>query len=41
MTVTGFQQTYSVTLDRLKNPTISIKQAKALHNKAKGLTVLR
>ena len=37
--VTGFHQTYSVTLDRLKNPTISIKQAKALHNKAKGLTV--
>lgn len=38
-TVTGFCQTYSVSLDRLKSPTISIKQAKALHNKAKGITV--
>ena len=38
-TVTGFSQTYSVSLARLKNPTISIKQVKALHNKNKGITV--
>ena len=38
-TVAGFSQTYSVSLARLKNPTISIKQVKALHNKNKGITV--
>ena len=38
-TITGFSQTYSISLDRLKNPTITIKQAKAVHNKAKGITV--
>ena len=38
-TIIGFSQTYSISLDRLKNPTISIKQAKAVHNKAKGITV--
>ena len=38
-TIIGFSQTYSISLDRLKNPTISIKQAKAVHNKTKGITV--
>ena len=38
-TIIGFSQTYSISLDRLKNPTISVKQAKAVHNKAKGITV--
>ena len=38
-TISGFSQTYSISLDRLKNPTISVKQAKAVHNKAKGITV--
>ena len=38
-TIIGLSQTYSISLDRLKNPTISVKQVKALHNKAKGITV--
>lgn len=38
-TIIGLSQTYSISLDRLKNPTISVKQAKALHNKSKGITV--
>lgn len=38
-TIIGLSQTYSISLDRLKNPSISVKQAKALHNKAKGITV--
>ena len=38
-TITGFSQTYSISLDRLKNLTISVKQAKAVHNKAKGITI--
>lgn len=30
---------YAVTLDKLKNPSLYIKQAKALHDKTKGVTV--
>lgn len=30
---------YASTLDRLKNPTLYIKQAKAIHDKTKGITV--
>lgn len=38
-TIIGLSQTYSISLDRLKNPSISVKQVKALHNKAKGITI--
>ena len=30
-TIAGFSQTYSISLDRLKNPTISVKQGRGGH----------
>ena len=39
MIIDGVSQSYSVSLDRLKNPTLYFKQAKAIHNKSKGIVV--
>ena len=39
MIIDGVSQSYSVSLDRLKNPTLYFKQAKAIHNKVKGIVV--
>jgi hypothetical protein len=39
MIIAGVSQSYSVSLDRLKNPTLYFKQAKAIHNKSKGIVV--